>query len=277
MAGHGGTHRDDGRDDGFGDGLGDGRTESVKSARRTVALLEFLADADRRLTHAELRRGLGVPKSSLHELLRTLVASGWVEVDERGTGYGVGLRALRVGAAYLDRDPVVRAAAPLLAQLRRELDETVHLARLDGAEVVYLTSQESQHQLRVMSRIGRRLPAHATALGKALLATRTDDEVDALLPAVLPALTPYTVTDRAALHAELAEARHRGWASERGQNTPGLGCFGVAVPGRTPARYAVSCSLPLARLTAGHQRQIVAALLECAGELSITEAGWTER
>jgi DNA-binding IclR family transcriptional regulator len=237
----------------------------VKSAYRTVEVLELLADAPGRLTLAQLQRRLGVPKSSLHGLLQTLVMRGWV--DERGGGYGVGLRALRVGAAYLDRDPMVRAGGPLLAALQRHLDETVHLARLDGADVVYLASRESQHHLRVVSRIGRRLPAHATALGRALLAARSPAEADALLPETLAALTPDTVTDRRALHAELAETRVRGWAYEAGQNTPGLCCFAVAIPSAHPAVYALSCSIPLARLSDDRGPAIVSALAECAGEL----------
>jgi DNA-binding IclR family transcriptional regulator len=239
--------------------------EPVKSAYRTVELLELLADTPDRLTLAELQRRLGVPKSSLHGLLHTLVARGWV--DESRGGYAIGLRALRIGAAYLDHDPMVRSAGPLLAGLQRQLDETIHLARLDGSDVVYLASRESQHHLRVVSRIGRRLPAHTTALGKALLAARSTAEVDSLLPETLVALTPDTVTDRRALHAELAETRLRGWAYESGQNTPGLCCFAVAIPSTHPAAYALSCSIPLARLTDEHRRNVVTALTECADEL----------
>jgi DNA-binding IclR family transcriptional regulator len=235
---------------------------AVKSALRTVELLEVLAEAPRRLSHAELQRALGLPKSSLHGLLRTLVDAGWVETDERGASYGIGLRALRAGASYLDRDPVVRRAGPVLARLLRDLGETVHLARLDGAEVVYLASRESLHHLRVASRIGRRLPAHATALGKALLAERAD----APLPADPAALTPFTVASQAALLAELADVRVRGWAFEREQNTIGLACFAVAVPGRPG--YAISCSVPVARLDPAHQEEIVRALAGAAAELS---------
>ena len=253
----------------IGDGAAQGpavpRSESVKSAYRTLQLLELLADTPGRLTLADLQRRLGVPKSSLHGLLQTLAASGWVE--QRDGSYGIGVRALRIGAAYLDHDPMVRSAGPLLAALQRQLDETVHLVRLDGSDVVYLASRESQHNLRVVSRIGRRLPVHATAHGKALLAARSTAEVDALLPATLVALTPDTVTDRQALDAELAETRLRGWAFESGQNTPGLCCFGVAIPSAQPPVYAMSCSIPLARLTEEHRRSVVAALTECADEL----------
>jgi DNA-binding IclR family transcriptional regulator len=241
------------------------KARPVKSADRTIDLLEALAEAPGRLTLTQLQHRLGIPKSSLHGLLVTLTARGWV--DESGGGYAIGLRALRAGAAYLDGDPVVRAAGPVLVALQRRLDETIHLARLDGPNVVYLASRESRHHLRLTSRIGHRLPAHATALGKALLATRDAATVDALLPDALTALTSGTVTDRGELDAELAQARERGWAYESGQNTPGLCCFAVAIPNSHPANYALSCSIPVARLTDEHQRAVVAALTEGADEL----------
>ncbi|MGH3734284.1 MAG: IclR family transcriptional regulator [Micromonosporaceae bacterium] len=244
-----------------------GRPDSVKSADRTVDVLEVLATTEGQLTLSELQRRLGWPKSSLHGILRTLVARRWVETDERGTAYRIGLRALRVGSAYLDRDPVVRAAGTVLARVRRQLDETVHLARLDGTEVVYLASRESPHHLRVTSRIGRRLPAYATALGKALLAARDWDAATTLLPERMVTLTEHTVTDLELLHEEWRQNRLRGWAYEAEQNTPGLVCFGVALPGH-PAVDAISCSVPRARLTDDHRAEIVEALTGAAEEIA---------
>jgi DNA-binding IclR family transcriptional regulator len=243
---------------------------AVKSADRTVELLELLANYSEPLTLSEIHRELSYPKSSLFVLLRTLVARGWVETDRRGTGYSIGVRALLVGTSYLDRDPVIRAATRVLEQLRTEVNETVHLARLDGSDVVYLASRESAHHLRLTSRVGRRVPAYATALGKALLAARADAEVDALLPGRLEALTPQTVTDRDALFAELAQIRERGYAAERGQNTPGLGCFAVALDHRLPPFDAISCSVPFARLDdPGHAAEVLRAVRDHAGQLNV--------
>ncbi|HEV3169397.1 MAG TPA: IclR family transcriptional regulator [Actinocrinis sp.] len=242
---------------------------AVKSADRTVELLELLSRTGEPLTLSEIHRELSYPKSSLFVLLRTLVARGWVETDRRGTGYSIGVRALLVGTSYLDRDPVIRAATRVLEQLRAEVDETVHLARLDGSDVVYLASRESAHQLRLTSRVGRRLPAHATSLGKALLAERTDAEVDALLPGDLVALTPLTLADRPALFADLALTRARGYAAERNENTQGLGCFAVALDYRHPAVDAISCSVPLVRLDdADHAATVLDAVQRNAKELS---------
>lgn len=239
----------------------------VKSASRTIEVLEALAGAGRGRGLGALQRQLGVPKSSLHGVLQTLVALGWVEFDPHGAIYRLGLRALRIGTAYMENDPLVQAANSLLGELRSELDETVHLARLDGSDVVYLASQESRHHIRNVSRIGRRLPAHATALGKILLAMRTREEVEALLPATLERLTPSTVVDPAELYVELDKARADGYSFEIGQNTPGLGCFAVAVPGHHPATDSVSCSIPIARLDDARAARVIAGLTSCADQL----------
>jgi DNA-binding IclR family transcriptional regulator len=126
---------------------------------------------------------------------------------------------------------------------------------------VYLTTRESQHYLRPMSRVGRRMPAHTTSLGKALLAERPDEEAAALLPPTLAALTPNTIVDRDVLARDLAATRERGYAVDREENVLGVFCFGAAVRYRHPARDAISVSVPLARLTAGREEQIVEALL----------------
>src|SRR5437764_13748526 len=187
----------------------------VKSALRTVELLEYFAGHRGLHSLAELQQSLGYPKSSLYMLLRTLTDLGWVETDSTGTLYGIGLRALLVGTSYIDGDHIVRAARETLDWLAETTTETVHLARLDGTDVVYLTTRESQHYLRPMSRVGRRLPAHTTSLGKALLAERTDQQVREMLPEHLGALTAHTLVDHAEPARAPAATRARGSAVDR--------------------------------------------------------------
>lgn len=241
----------------------------VKSAVRTVELLEFFAGAPGMHSLGEVQAALGYPKSSLYMLLRTLVELGWVETDPTGTRYGIGVRALLVGTSYIDGDEVVAAARPTLDRLSEDTTETIHLARLDGTNVVYLATRQSQHYLRPFTRVGRRLPAHSTSLGKALLATYGDDQVRALLPEKLPALTEHTLTDREELLAELRLIRERGYAVDREENTLGLRCLGIALPYRTPARDAISCSVPVARLTPAHEQQIKDALFDARDRLAL--------
>ena len=195
-----------------------------------------------------------MPRSSAHALLRTLMTQGWVRSDESGTLYGIGIRALLVGTSYLDSDPYLPMITPFLDDLRQELDETFHVGRLDGTDVVYLATRESRQYRRTASRVGRRLPAYATALGKALLADRFGDERDEHVPDELTAITPHTTTDRAALEEQLETARVRGYATDDEENTAGLRCFAVALGYTRPAQDAISASVPMARLTAERER-----------------------
>jgi DNA-binding IclR family transcriptional regulator len=226
------------------DGAGGNDVSPVKSAERTVRILETLAASPTRLTLSELQERMGYPRSSLHALVRTLRELKWVEADESGSAFGVGPHALLSGTAYLDRDPALRFAYETLEDLRTEIGYTIHYARRDEAHVLYLASRESRASVRMVSRIDRRLPVHVTALGQALLADLTETEVDALLPADLVAITAHTITARAQLHAELDAVRKRGWAFEVEQGTEGVACVAVAVGYRIPATDAISCSMP---------------------------------
>jgi len=232
---------------------------TVKSSDRTLEILERLASHGRR-TLGELARELGIPKSSLHGILRTMADRGWVETDPSGTRFGLGLRALQVGAAYLEADDAVTLVGTLLDDLAAQFGETVHLGRLDGPYVVYMAKRESIHPLRLFSAIGRRLPAHATALGKALLAEREDAEVAAILPAPLPRLTARTLVNPSELYTELARIRERGYAVDHEENTDGIVCVAMAVPLRRPAVDAISLSIPISRLPDGVEPTLVEGL-----------------
>ncbi|MFI6439385.1 IclR family transcriptional regulator [Streptomyces sp. NPDC050759] len=239
----------------------------VKSAVRTVAVLELLAARGERPARLrELSEALGVPRSSMYALLQTLVECGWVRTDATGSLYSVGIRALLTGTSYLDSDLYVRAVRPYLDEASDALGETIHLARLDGSDVVYLATRESHEYLRTISRVGRRVPAHAGALGKALLAERADDELP-LGDEPLRVLTANTHTARATLLADLAEVRARGYSVDREETVVGIAGFGFALRYDAPAVDAISCSVPVSRLTAEHERRIVAVMREIRSKI----------
>lgn len=221
--------------------------QPVKSADRALDVLEELARSGH-LSRAELGQRLKIPKSSLHGILRTLELRGWIELDSGRSLYHLGLHSLIVGASFVDEDLVVARTAPILDFLATATGETVHLGRLQDDEIVYIAKRESVHPLRMFSAVGRRLPAHATALGKALLAQRSDDEVRSILPETLPPITFRTVSDRAALIERLAEVRELGYAIDNEETTVGLRCFAVALPSAGIPTNAISISVPIARL-----------------------------
>jgi len=235
----------------------------VKSAARVLEVLEALAD-EGPLNLRDLAAHLHVPKSSMHALLRTMQRRGWLETDATGTLYGLGLRSLLAGSAYVDGDAVVRKTAPVLDQLAAQTGETVHLGRLEGGDVVYLAKRESSHPLRLFSSVGRRLPAHSVALGKALLAEMTPEHAMACLPRQLQAMTSRTITDPARLLADLEEVRRVGYAVDDEESAAGLRCLGVALRRRSGTRDAISVSVPVVRLADGRQEEIVELLLRAA-------------
>lgn len=241
----------------------------VKSAVRTVELLEYLsARQDDPARLREISDALDMPRSSAHALLRTLVAQGWVRSDPSGTLYGIGIRALLVGTSYLDSDPYLPLITPFLEELRAELDETFHLGRLDGTDIVYLATRESKQYARLANRVGRRLPAYTTALGKALLAERFETQRDEHVPSALKSLTQHTITDRMELDHELDEVRVRGYACDNQENTVGLRCFAVPLRYCKPAQDAISASVPVGRLTSQRERDIVDALRTMGDKVS---------
>ncbi|MBA2813558.1 IclR family transcriptional regulator [Streptomyces sp. KM273126] len=245
-----------------------GGVREVKSAARTVQVLEILANrSSDQVRLRELSEETGVPRSSLYALLQTLVACGWVRTDGTGSLYSIGIRALLTDTRYLDTDARLSLAGPVLDQLTEELGETIHFARLDGPDIVYLATRESRHYLRPFSRVGRRLPAQASALGKALLAEQPPEYLERELPAVLPSYTARTISDHTALRQHLGTVRERGYAIDDGEHIEGLVCFGFALRYSSPAEDAISCSVPTVRLSEEHRERIVAAMFRARKEL----------
>jgi DNA-binding IclR family transcriptional regulator len=211
---------------------------------------------------SDIAAELGAPRSSVHALLRTLTDANWVKTDPSGTFYSLGLRSLLVGASFIEADPYARVVRPVLADLRDELRETVHMARLDADRVIYLITHESGHESRKFSRIGRFLPAHATSLGKAVLAERGETPSGPFAK-----LTPHTLTTAKALAADLRQTRERGYATDAEEGTAGIRCVGVALRYTTPTMDAISCSLPTSRMTPAREQEVAAALLRARDQI----------
>ncbi|MFV2008611.1 MULTISPECIES: IclR family transcriptional regulator [unclassified Micromonospora] len=232
---------------------------SVKSAERALRLLELLTGREPQ-SFMELHRALGMPKSSLHAMLAALGGQGWVATDRRG-GFVLGYRARAMGLSGLDESDVIGLTEDVMEGLRDSLNETIHLARLEEGNVRYLLSKYSRHALGVHFRPGRRMPAHVTALGKAMLATLPVPELEASLPAEYIALTPQTLTSADRLLADLAQTRERGFAIDGEEGTVGLRCFAVALCHDDLPLVAISCSVPVARLDEAKVRATTRSLL----------------
>jgi DNA-binding IclR family transcriptional regulator len=206
---------------------------------RAAAILNAFQAADPVLSLGELTERTGLPRSTVHRFAESLVAIGWLERSL--SGYRVGMRLFEVGALVANVNRI-RNSAGVWMQEAHELSRLcVHLAVLDGFDVVYLDKITGRGLTTLPSRIGGRMPAHCTGLGKAMLAFASEEDIDAVVRRGLGALTPYTVVAPAAFRATLALTREAGVAVEVEEAVRGVAC--VAAPIRGSGRAIASISI----------------------------------
>lgn len=241
-------------------------TGQVKSAARALELLDNIATHGPG-TQLQLAARLGIPKSSLHALLRTMTTHGWLDTDQTGSVYRLGIHCLTVSSAYLDGDPVLARAGAVMDEIAAATEETVHLGRLDGDDVIYTAKRESMHPLRMHSAVGRRLPAYSTSLGRAMLAEQPAHTRAAHIPDSITPLTTQTTTDKAALLEIIERAARVGYAVESEESCLGVRCFGVALPFSRSTVDALSVAVPMSRLDKSREDFIIETLLSVKARL----------
>nr|WP_042183361.1 IclR family transcriptional regulator [Kibdelosporangium sp. MJ126-NF4] len=223
-----------------------GTNGGVQSLQRAFDLLEGLADAGGEASLSELATTSGLPMPTIHRLIRTLVALGYVR-QHPNRRYALGSRLIRLGENAGRQFGTW--ARPLLAELVDEVGETANLAVLEHDEVVYVAQAPSRHSMRMFTEVGRRLLPHGTGVGKAMLSQMPPNDVrDLLRRTGMPAYTPNTFQDPELLLRHLAEIANRGYALDESEQELGVRCIAVPVKG-TPSPAAISVSGPEGRLT----------------------------
>ena len=244
-----------------------GGTGDVKSAKRTVQVLEILAGSKSSMSLSAISKAGQIPKSSLHGILKTLVDQGWINFIEENSSYVLGLKSLKVGARFLDTDKLTNGALLYMAQFRDTFGETINFGRFDGYNVIYLSSFESSKNLRNYSRIGRSTPAYATSMGKAILAARPFEEVESIYPSSFAKLTANTVPDLSAFEEELTQCQKVGWAIEHGQSSIGYSCLAVALSDQFPPINSISISMQTKALTNKYRDMLLPELFSLAKKI----------
>ncbi len=244
---------------------------AVPALHRGLDILEALLDQPQ-WSAPDLGRRLGLPRSTVHDLVSALVVRGYlVPCDGHPVRFRLGARLAQLGAAFGGQLDLVREATPLVERVAATCEETVNLAILDGAHVIYLVKVDSIHPIRMVSAVGRRLPAHCTSLGKAMLAELPVEHLRTLYPerAPLEAMTPFSITTVAALRARLAEVRRTGIAYDDRESDEGMWCVGAPVRDHTGDVIAgLSISTPMMRRTPATDTEWVRLVREGAAELS---------
>lgn len=250
------------------------RRNASSSLRRALSILMYLAEDEGHPQGAsltDLATGLGLSKSTVLRLVGPLREVRLLDQDPESGHYRLGPQNALLGQLYQERLDVRRTAAPLLHQLAKDVREAVHLVSFDPPEIVYIDKVESPQAVRMHSRVGGRQPAYCTATGKAFLAHSTDDVLDQVLAAGLPARTPATLTSPDELRADLDRIRQRGYAIDDVENELEIRCVAAPVFNHSGAVVtAVSISGPASRVT--HDR-----LAEIGTHVTKTARALTER
>lgn len=200
----------------------------TRSVDRVLSILNAFIDGGPNLTLMQVCQATGLTPSTAYRLLSNLVARGYLELGREGNAYRLGLTVIRLAGAALGQLDVRVKAAPLMDELRNRTRETVHLAALDGRYIIYLEKLEGLHAIGLMSsRVGRKAPAHCTALGRVLLAFNPAATAD-ILEGPLEASTPRTVVNPNALRAMLNQVHEQGYALDLGEHETEVRC--VAAP-----------------------------------------------
>jgi DNA-binding IclR family transcriptional regulator len=242
--------------------------DSVDNALRLLLL--FRDNATIRVSFAADH--LQVARSTAHRLLATFVQRGFAVQDSPSRAYRPGPRLMEVGQAALRNLNVRSRARPFLEELATETGETVSLLIPECGNVRFVDSIESGNAVRVASRFGLDLPAHATSGGKAILAALSAEAFAELYPnEELSTVTAGTVATRTRLLAELVTIRELGYAVNDQESEVGLGAAGVAVcdPAGTPTA-AVAVAGPVQRMAGEHLADVVTALRRCTTRIETT-------
>lgn len=243
----------------------------IQAVSHALDLLEQFHDDVDELGVTELSKRLKLHKNNVFRLLATLESRGYIEQNKATENYRLGLKALELGQTFIKQMGLLRQAKPILEQMVEESNETSYVAIYKENHIVYLDVVETNLTVRVVSRVGSRLPAYCTASGKVHMAFMTDEELDELVTKMdFVQHTPTTMSGPESMRAELVKVREQGYALDDEEMDLGVRC--IAAPIRDYTRRivgAISISGPTMRVSnARIESELVPLVLKASDELS---------
>lgn len=248
----------------------------IRAVERALLLLKSFLGNDSELTATEIGKRIELDPSTTFRMLVTLEDHGLVRQDPTSGKYRLGVSCLELGSQFLKFNDVRKSAVDAMQKLRDQFGETVHLGILDTNEIVYLEKVTGSHAIGLMSsRVGGRAPAHATAIGKVLLANLPDGELGTRLPRwKLTRCTANTITDWKTLGKELTRVSENGYALDNQEFEAGVKCVAVPIFSHKGIAAAMSISAPAERMDEHiTHRGLVEELKKLAAEIS-SNVGW---
>lgn len=203
---------------------------SVPSVDRTLGVFEAFEAEERPMALSRLAQHIGIPVSSCHALVGTLLKRGYLYSVGRRREYYPTRRLLDISQTIVAHDPFLERIRPLLTELRDRTQETVIVGKREGERVLYLDVVEGLHTIRYMTRPGDYKPLHSSSIGKALLGSLPPHELAQWLDNhEIPRITENTLHDENRLRVDLEAGRARGYFVTRGENVPDVSAVAISV------------------------------------------------
>ena len=243
----------------------------VQSVDRALDILESFNYQEEEIGVTELAHKLNLHKNNVFRLLATLEVRGYIEQDRKTGNYRLGIKTFEIANVFLHHLGLRRQARPILEELVNRCDETAYLAVIDGSEVIYVLMQETSQTVRIAPRLGRRLPIHCTAAGKAQLAYESADRLDLIFKdRPMRKFTEKTVTDPQAFREHLREVIRLGYAVDNEEFESGVGCIAAPVKDYSHKVMAsVGLSGPVSRFSLERiEKELAPLVKEAAAKLS---------
>jgi DNA-binding IclR family transcriptional regulator len=249
-------------------------SQSIRAVERALDVLLCFSRNTPELSMTQIAEQIGMNKSTVHRLLATLEGKRFVQRDPATGMYRLGIRLLQMAYLTLEHNDLRRLAAPFLRHLNEEYRETVHLAVLDDADVVFLDVIESPQPVKLAAAVGQRLPGFATAAGKAILAFMPDERVQYVLKRGMPQYTRNTLQSPETFMENLRQVRQCGYALDEEELEEGVNAVAAPILGLNEQPIAtVSIAGPAYRMTRERMVEIgpsvVVVARDIAGEIQM--------
>lgn len=235
-------------------------TRLVPAVARAFDILELFLGNERQLSLPEMVALTGLPRTTVFEIVGTLVARNYLSraVGHRDR-FELGFMSFQLGTAYRWRSRLATVGQQVAEEVSSDCSETVNIAVLDGRDVVYLCTVEGNQAVRIAVSVGRRLPAHCTALGKVLLASLSSTELEELYPPGCEVVvrTEHSVNSSEKLLLELARVQQYGYSIERNESNDGVSCLAAPIrDDRDRVIAAMSVTVPSHRFTTEEEARL---------------------
>lgn len=242
----------------------------VQSAERIFQVMEMLAEHGE-MGLMELSAALHLHKSTVHRLLMSLIYMGYARQDESTQKYMLSYKIVSMAGKVLERTDILQVAKPYMERLSDLSSEAVHLVQREGNNILYIYKIEAKvGTIRMFSHVGMVYPMYCSGVGKAIMATLPEKEVQKIWnESVIEQKTSKTITDYTRMQEVLAEVRRNGYALDEEENEKGVRCIAACLYGhQKDVKYAFSISGPTSRMTKERVKELSVDVLKVREELS---------